>query len=190
MSDTSVAGWCGLYARRTVFVWKGGTMGNIPWHPMVLAVALPLVLIGLWSAIRREWLRPQVWWLGVVVAALLFGSSLVAVKTGEWDEEIVEEVVLEAAIHTHEERGEAFLWITGGLLIVTLLPAIVRRKGLRSAAMVVAFVASVGGAGFAVALGHSGGSLVYEHNAAAAHVRQDPIPQQVGARERECDDER
>jgi hypothetical protein len=93
-----------------------------------------------------------------------------SLKTGQQEEDRVERVVPDAALERHEERAELFTWTTVGLLVLALgagFPASARLRGVVGLGTTVA--------GFAVALlavgvGHSGGTLVYRHNAAAAYA--------------------
>jgi uncharacterized membrane protein len=136
--------------------------------PIVFAVLLPVaVVVGL-VAVKRGATTRAAWGPVLALAALLAVSSWVAVQTGEAEEETVERVVSESAIHEHEERAEVFLPLTFvGLLVVGvgLMPG---RAGAAarwgSVAVAVAITAS------GVRLGHSGGELVYVHGAARAYA--------------------
>lgn len=122
-------------------------LNNLPLHalivhmPIALTVLVPLfALLGLW--LGRRILKPHVAWaLPVGMLALLLVSGFAAEKTGEQQEDRVEKVVPEAAFEKHEEAAELFLVVTGGVLVLA--------------------------AGWNV--GHSGGQLVYQHNAGAAY---------------------
>jgi uncharacterized membrane protein len=136
--------------------------------PIVFVVLLPIVAIVAIFAIRRGAGVRSAWLPVTGIAAALALSSWLAVETGEREEEIVEKVVAESAIHDHEESAEIFFPLTiAGLLLVSagLLNG---RPGrlLRSAAVIAALGISV--AGYQV--GHSGGELVYEHGAANAYT--------------------
>ena len=136
--------------------------------PLVLMVLLPLAAAGALWAIRRGAAPTPAWTIPLVTAAALAGSSWLAVETGEREEERVERVVTESALHGHEDAAERFLLLSGMLLAITaagLLPGSVGR------------VARLGAAGGALALtalgvqvGHSGGNLVYREGAASAYV--------------------
>ncbi len=173
-------------------------MGNIPLHPLVvhfplvLAVLLPIVLLAIVVASKRGMTRDSVWWVGVVTAAILVVSAVVALKTGERDEEAVERVVADQYLERHEERADLFLWSAVGTLVLTFVTATLRSRRAHSVLAAASIVASLASAGSAVAVGHSGGSLVYEHNAAVVHSRSEPAV--VGQRrepteEEEGDDE-
>ena len=135
--------------------------------PVVLAVLLPIVVIGGLLAIRSG--APMRSWL--VVAA--FGGALtlsawMAIETGEDQEDAVEEVVPRVAIHEHEEAAEAML-LTSGILFL-LLAAGVAPGRVGRAARVVSAPASLVLLVMAFRVGGTGGELVYEHGAASAYV--------------------
>ena len=135
--------------------------------PIVLSLLLPLVALSAILVIRSRSSPRPVWGVVVVVAALLAGSSWLAVQTGESDEELVEEAVAEEPVERHEEDGQRLL-ILSGLLAVVIAAGLAKGRygvvfryaGLTGAVLVVAS---------AVATGHSGGALVYQHNAARVH---------------------
>lgn len=139
--------------------------------PIVLAVLLPLAAVGaliairMGSPLRRTWLIP----LGLAVA--LTASAWVSTETGEDQEDRVERVVAESAIHTHEERAELFFVLSGALLAVLAGGMIGGTIGSASR-----LVGSVGAFLFLIPtfqVGASGGELVYEHGAASAYVTVD-----------------
>lgn len=136
--------------------------------PVVLVMLLPLFAVGALWAIRRGARPLQAWGLVVGLAALLMVSSWAAVETGEDQEETVESVVAESAIHTHEEAAEIFLWLAGGTLLLAGAGLLGGRVG--GPARVVATVAALGLVVAGWRVGHSGGELVYTHGAAAAYV--------------------
>lgn len=139
--------------------------------PIVLAVLLPLaaaaalIAIRMGSPLRRTWLIP----VGMAVA--LTASAWVSTETGEDEEDRVERVVAESAIHAHEERAERFLVLSGALLAVLAGGMIGGTLGSASR-----IVGSVGAFLLLVPtfqVGASGGELVYEHGAASAYVTVD-----------------
>lgn len=153
-------------------------MSGIPLHPLVvhfpivLAVLLPLsALVTLW-AIRKGATARRAWLVPLGVAAALTVSAWVATQTGEDQEDRVERVVSENALHGHEEAGEQFLWLSGILVVVAGAGLLSGRAGrlarVATAVGAVALVAS------AVQVGHSGGELVYRHGAASAYTDTTP----------------
>jgi uncharacterized membrane protein len=151
-------------------------MNNIPLHPMVvhfpivLSFLLPLFAIGaLWIANRRGSAANRTWAIPAVLALALAVSAFVATRTGENEEERVEDVVSENVLHQHEEAAERFLAIAGVVAGIALLGLVRGTAG--SAARLVATAGSlvIVLAGFQV--GKAGGELVYEHNAGAAYMQ-------------------
>lgn len=151
-------------------------MFGLPLHPAVvhlpLALAMLMPIAGaafLWAWFTRRVTR-RAWVAVVALQALLLGSSLVAINTGQGDEERVEKVVQESAIENHEEAAELFAWVAGGTLV---LAALVLVFGTSAAAMplaVATLVATVVVGGLALRVGHAGGQLVYVNGAASAYA--------------------
>ena len=150
-------------------------MFDIPIHPvvvhfpLVLAAFLPLAVLGaLWSGLRFGKGR-KYWIIVVVVNALLFGSSFLAVQAGEKDEETVEDVLLsKVPLETHSDKAEFFLVLTGGALLVTtmgLVPGILGMSGKILGGLASLWILLLG-----LQVGHTGGALVYKHGAASAFV--------------------
>jgi len=137
--------------------------------PIALAVLLPLFAIGALIAIRRG-VRPRsAWGLTTALFAALSLSTWLAVETGEQQAERVEEAVAEAPVETHEEAAEAFLLTSFGVLIVSAVGLANGKTG--AIARVAGTVGAVALLGAGVNVGHSGGSLVYEHGAASVYVK-------------------
>lgn len=143
--------------------------------PMALGILMPLVAGGLLLAWWRNWLGRRGWFVAIALQAILLGSGIVAMRTGEVDEERVEQRVAETYIEQHEHAAEAFVWASGGVLAVMVLAASFggrRRAGLSIAAAATLGTLAVLGLGYRT--GKAGGSLVYEHGAAQA--RSDTAP--------------
>jgi uncharacterized membrane protein len=141
--------------------------------PVVLAVLAPLTALAAFGAIRAGWLPSRAWVAVVLLHALLAGSAWLAVETGESQEEKVERVVRERFIETHEEAAERFLSLVAVAFVVSaggLLGG--RFGGIGRAATIAAGAVALASA---VAVGHSGGELVYKHGAADAYVER-PAP--------------
>jgi hypothetical protein len=136
--------------------------------PIALVVFLPIVaLIAIW-AIRRGGDPRRVWIVPIVVAALLVGSAWVALRTGEAEEERVENVVSEAALHEHEEAAERFLVLSGVLLLVAVSG--LAGGALGQAGRLLTTVGAFGLVAVGIQVGAAGGELVYRHGAASAYV--------------------
>ena len=157
-------------------------MGSMPLHPAIvhlplgLAILMPLVATGFAWALWTGRIRPRAWLAVVALQALLFGSGIVATRTGEAEEERVENVVRESALHAHEELADQFVWAGGVTLVLAgLVLGVWRPAAARTlAAGVVAGTVVVAGMGLRV--GHAGGQLVYVNGAAAAYAQPSAKP--------------
>ena len=89
-------------------------------------------------------------------------------RPGEADEERIERIVAEQHVEAHEEAGERLLIAAGVAALLVAAGLLPDRLG--SAARVVGTLASLGVLAAAVAVGHSGGELVYRHGAASAYT--------------------
>jgi uncharacterized membrane protein len=135
--------------------------------PVVLVVLLPVFALGALLVIRRGAAARPVWALPLAVAAALTLSAWVAIQTGEQEEDRVERIVGEAALHTHEEAAERFLVLSAVLLVVAGVGMAGGTAG--SAARMVATVGSLGLVLAGIQVGGTGGDLVYRHGAASAY---------------------
>lgn len=134
--------------------------------PIVFVTVLPLVALLALYAIHRGISARRAWTIPLVLAVLLSVSAFLAVRTGEAQEEVVEEVIGGQVLHGHEEAGERFLVFSGVLSVVALAGLLGGTPG-RAARIVAtggAFVLLLAG----IQVGHSGGELVYRHGAANA----------------------
>lgn len=158
-------------------------MFGLPLHPMIVhfpivfAILLPISAALAFWAIRKGTTPRRAWAVPVVMSAALALSAFVAVETGEDQEDRVEKVIAEGALHGHEEAAERFLLLSGVLVLVTaagLAPA-----GVGRAARVLAALGAVGLAAAGARVGHSGGLLVYRDGAASAYTT--PATGEAGA---------
>jgi hypothetical protein len=144
-------------------------------------VVLPVVVLALLAAVWKEWLPLRAWWLVVGLQLLMVGSGLAALKTGEQDEERVEELVSERVIHSHEEAAERFMVAAGGVLGIAVATLLARRnRAWVRAGSVATLVGSLGVVWLAIDTGRAGGKLVYDHGAANAYVQERGGPERVG----------
>lgn len=163
-------------------------MTAIPLHPALvhlplgLAFVLPALAVGFTWALWSGRIRPRAWAAIIVLHGILLGAGLVALKTGQNEGERVDSVVPAAAIETHEEYAEQFLWVVGISLAIASVVLVVRRPTAIQALSAVTVLGTFLIAGAALRVGHAGGKLVYVHNAAAvyssgnnagAHARED-----------------
>lgn len=145
-------------------------MESLPLHPALvhipLGVALIMPLVAAFLAWRLVKGAPRaVWALVVVLQVVLVAGGFAAMRTGEDDEEKVEEVVGDDLIHEHEEAAELFVWTGVGTLVATVVPLFAP-----PATALLAVLLSLAVAGLGLRAGHLGGELVYEHGAASAHL--------------------
>lgn len=136
--------------------------------PIVLAVLLPISAAAALWAIRKGTTPRRAWIVPVLMAVALAASALVAVKTGESQDERVEQVVPEQPLETHEEAAETFLTLASGLAL--LLAAGLVRGRVGGIARGLGTAGAVALVAVAAYVGHSGGKLVYEYGAASAYT--------------------
>lgn len=136
--------------------------------PIVLSVLLPLVALGALWAIRGGASMRRAWAVPLALAGALAASSWMAVETGEAEEDRVEEVVGERALHEHEEAAERFLVLSGALLLLTATGMAGGQLG--RAGRMLSTVGAVGLIAAGVQVGAAGGELVYEHGAGNAYT--------------------
>lgn len=155
-------------------------LAEIPLHPklvhlpLALAALMPLLSFGVLLAWWRGWLQKRTWSIVIAVQAVLVLGSVLAMRSGEDDEERVEAIVPEAAIEQHEEAAEVFQWGAIGLLVVGVVPLLLRDQRRAQIAALVTAVGSLAVLGLAIKTGEKGGELVYRHGAAAAFASGGP----------------
>ena len=141
--------------------------------PIALAVLMPLisggVLLGWW----RGWFDRRVWVLVFSLQAALVGSGVLAMNTGEHEEERVEEAVAERYIEAHEEAAEAFVWAAAALLVLMAGPLVLKDGRARQAVSLGAFLGTLVVFGLGFKAGEAGGKLVYKYGAAQVYVTGD-----------------
>jgi hypothetical protein len=128
--------------------------------PMALGVLMPLIAGGLALAWWRNWLPWRSWVVAVGLQGVLLVYGVVALGTGESEEERVESVVSESLLEAHEEAAEVFVWGSGAVLVIMLVAAALGRK---RSALPMAAVATLGTLvvlGLGYRTGQAGGSLV------------------------------
>jgi uncharacterized membrane protein len=138
------------------------------------------VLLGWW----RGWFDRRVWVLVFSLQAVLVGSGVLAMNTGENEEERVEEAVAERHIEAHAEAAEAFVWASAALLVLMAGPLVLKEGRARQAVSLGAFLGTLIVFGLGFRTGEAGGKLVYEYGAAQVYVTGD-----AGARPIAGDDE-
>ena len=150
--------------------------------PVAIAVLVPIVAVTALVFIRRGARARTAWGVTVVLLGALLLSGWVSLKTGEQQEERVEDVVAERSIHTHEEAAELFMVTTAAVLAISLAGLVGGRIG--QAGRWVATLGTVGILGAGWNVGHTGGMLVYRDGAASAYASGDVRSSEGGNVER------
>ena len=140
--------------------------------PIALAVLAPAFAVAALLAIRAGWIPARAWIAVVLLQAVLVGSALLAIETGEDQEEKVEKVVAERHIEAHAEAAERFLYVAIGAALVSATGLL--RGGLGGTGRAVTIAAGLAVLASGVAVGHSGGELVYKYGAARAYSSETP----------------
>ncbi len=138
--------------------------------PMALAVLMPLVSAGLLATWLTGALPRRTWIVVVLLQATLVVSGVVALRTGQAEEDRVERVVAEKVIEAHEEAAEAFVWGAGAILLLSAAAALVRREETARAAAAAATIGTLLVLFLGYRTGEAGGRLVYQHGAASAYT--------------------
>jgi hypothetical protein len=143
-------------------------VNTLPLHPAVvhvplgLALVMPLLLGALLWAVLTDRLPGRVWLVALVLQGIILGAAAVALRTGEQDEDRVENRVGEARLEAHERAAQAFTWAAGLTFGTVGLALALRNRrrpfavaGMTSVALSVAMLA------LGVQAGHRGGALVH-----------------------------
>jgi uncharacterized membrane protein len=139
--------------------------------PLGLAFVIPVLAAGFAWALWTGRVRPRGAWVAVIgLQAVLLGGGLVAMNSGEREEERVERVVPDVAIERHEEYAEQFVWAVGLTLVAAVLVPAFRKPALVHSMAAATVVGSLVVVAAAIRVGHAGGQLVYAHNAGAAYT--------------------
>jgi hypothetical protein len=153
-------------------------MNALPWHPAVvhlplaLAMLMPLFAAGFAWALWTGRIRHRGWFVILGLQALLVGSGIVAMRTGEAEEDRVEAVLQRGVLHEHEELAEQFVWAAGATFVLAAGVLLFRRPGATRALAAAAVAATVVVGGLGLRVGHAGGQLVYTHGAASAYTSE------------------
>ena len=150
-------------------------MTSLPLHPAIvhlplgLAFVLPALAIGYAWAVWKGKVRARAWLAIVALQAVLLAAGVVAMNTGEREEDRVERVVPSAALEQHEAYAEHFVWATGFTLVLAGLVLVSRRPAIAHALTLATVAGTIVVAAAAIRVGHAGGRLVYVHNAGSAY---------------------
>ena len=153
--------------------------------PLALAVLTPALALLAVLAIRVGFFPARVWVVIVLLQAAMLGSGWAAQETGEAEEERVERVVAERHIEEHEEAAERFVALAAAALLLSAAGCLSGRWGRVARFATLAAGAVVLAAGLAV--GHSGGELVYRHGAAVVYTERASLAEAPTTRPPELD---
>jgi uncharacterized membrane protein len=145
--------------------------------PVALGVLMPLVALGIWLAWWSDWLPRRTWLVVVVLQAVLAASAFAAHRSGEDQEDAVEKVVPEEAIHEHEEAADWMLWASAIALVLVAAPPFVPPARAALALALLGTLATFVVCAITFRTGRLGGELVYEHGAARAYETAHPPAQ-------------
>jgi uncharacterized membrane protein len=140
--------------------------------PIALAILMPFITGGALFAWWKGWFDRRTWAAVLLLQAVLVGSGIVAMNTGEREEDRVEQVVAERHIETHEEAAEVFVWASAVVLLLMGLPLALPDGRVRQAASLGALVGTLLVFGLGYRVGEAGGKLVYQHGAGQAYTTQ------------------
>ena len=135
-----------------------------PLHPAVVHFPLALAFVApalavLGVVLVAKGAKPLQGWSPVVLATVfLLAGAIVAVETGEDQEERVEEIVPEAPLELHEERAELVRNVAAVALVLSALGLLGGRKGWIARGL--AGAALLGVLAAAWVTGKTGGELV------------------------------
>ncbi|PKL34819.1 MAG: hypothetical protein CVV45_01305 [Spirochaetae bacterium HGW-Spirochaetae-10] len=148
-------------------------MNEIPLHPAIvhipvgLAMLMPAVFIGLYVFIKKEKLPAAAFLIAVLLQTVLVVSAIASLRTGEAEEDRIEEAGITVPHEAIEEHEDLAKMMTGAALATLLLSGASLKKsrfsgGLQIGAIALSFAVT----GLAITAGHHGGKLVYVYGAA------------------------
>lgn len=155
-------------------------MEPLPWHPAVvhvpigLAVLMPLLTGSLVVASWRGGLPRAAWWLAVLAQAVLLAGAIAAVRTGEAEEDRVEDRVAHAVVHDHEEIAEKAPWAAGVVLVLLVLAAVLRPARAARALGLASLVGALALLVLLLRVGQTGGAVVHGPGGLAAGAGSPP----------------
>lgn len=149
-------------------------MNELPLHPAIVhlplggAVLVPLLALACAWAVWKGWVTKRAWFAVPLLQSVVVVAAIVALRSGEDEEERVEERVSEATLEDHEDLGKLFAWGAGGVLVIAASVLIVGSPRAGRALMTATTLASVALLALAIVLGHSGGRIVFGPGGLAA----------------------
>lgn len=148
--------------------------------PIGLALVMPLVFSGLVFSFARAWLPARSFAMAAALQATLVVSGVIAIQSGEADEERVESIVGEERIEEHEHAAKRFVAVASLVLALAAAATFAGERKRVLAAAALATVGSLAVVGLAYQTGSAGGDLVYRHGAASAFVSGPSAPSVPG----------
>jgi hypothetical protein len=143
-------------------------MNTLPLHPAVvhvplgLALVMPVLLAALVWAIVTGRLPARAWFLGLLLQGVILGAAVVALRTGEQDEERVEGRAAESQVEAHERAARAFTFAAAGTFVAAALGLALRNRSRPFLAAGLGTIAlSLAMLGLGIQAGHRGGVLVH-----------------------------
>lgn len=150
-------------------------MGSLPLHPALVHLPLGLAFVMPFLSLVLAWALwtgrapRRTWAIVVALQAVLLAGGLVALRTGEAQEDRVEQIVGEAALARHESAAQQFVWASALALALAVVALLLGEGAAMRSSLALTAMASLVVAGLAIRAGHAGGQLVYVHGAAGAY---------------------
>jgi len=154
-------------------------MENIFFHPkmvhlpMALAVVVPLVAIVVLAAWSRGAFPKSTFAIVVLLQALLVVGAISSMRSGEAEEERVEDIVGESLIEAHEDAAKAFTGASVAVFLVMAAALLLKSERLSKGLAVLSCIGTLAVLGLGIRAGQRGGELVYKHGAASAYTQPD-----------------
>ena len=152
-------------------------MENLFFHPqmvhlpLALGLVLPLIAFVVFWAWTRRVFPKSTFAIVVLLQGLLVVGAFSAVRSGEAEEERVQEVIEESLIEAHEDAAKAFTAASVAVLVVMAAALVLKsERGSKRLAML-SCLGTLAVLGLGIRVGQLGGELVYKHGAAAAYTQ-------------------
>lgn len=142
-------------------------MNDLPLHPALvhvpvgLALVMPVIAVAVAWALVTDRCTVRAWLLVVGLQAIVLGSAIAAIQTGEDEEERIEGRISESVIERHEDLGKQFAVGAGLALAVSAAAFLVRQPRPRRVVLAASVAFLVVSAVLAARAGHAGGSIVH-----------------------------
>ena len=157
-----------------------------PLHPAVVHFPIAMLLVGSAAAVVavffRRWHLP---WLAALLLVIGAAGSVVAVGTGEQEEEMAEtsSAAAEQVLDEHEEWGKRTRNLALAAAVISVAAALVSRFkvagiGLSTLAALLALASAYA----VVRAGHFGGELVYRHGVGVNSAAGTAVPDAANPR--------